>query len=268
MALPLRDDLTTRHFPWVTVALMVINVVVFLFVQPSGFQNPPPNRDRSMEAYVTRVQAARFAGAWGAVPCEVASGRPLADRPSECDGTDGLPPGLPQDKPVYLALVTSMFLHGSIQHLGGNMLFLWVFGNNVEDRLGRLGFLAFYLAGGVVAALGFIAFDVHGSGPLIGASGAIAAAMGAYLAFHPRGRVLTAITVAPVQLVYVPASVVLALFFVTQFFTPDNGVAWQAHAVGMGAGFVAALGLARLPAVQARARADQADLAFRGGRPF
>jgi membrane associated rhomboid family serine protease len=268
MALPLRDDLATRRFPWVTIALIAINVVVFLFVQPAAFQAAPPARDHSVRADQKRLDAERFSGAWGAIPCEVASGHPLADHPRQCEGSGDLPSDLPSNKPVYLALVTSMFLHGSLEHLGGNMLFLWVFGNNVEDRLGRLGFLAFYLAGGVVAALGFILFDVRGAGPLIGASGAIAAAMGAYLAFHPRGRVLTAITVAPVQLVYVPAFVVLALFFVTQFFTPDNGVAWQAHAAGMGVGFVVALGLARIPAVRARARADHADLAVRGGRSF
>jgi membrane associated rhomboid family serine protease len=268
MALPLRDDLATRHVPWVTFALIAINVVVFLFIQPAAFQWAPPAHDHSVAASEKRLDAERFSGRWGAIPCEVVSGRPLADHPRQCEGSGDLPPGLPGDKPVYLALVTSMFVHGGLEHLGGNMLFLWVFGNNVEDRLGRLGFLVFYLAGGVVAALGFIAVDVHGSGPLIGASGAIAAVMGAYLAFHPRGRVLTAITVAPIQLVYVPAFVVLALFFGTQFLTRQNGVAWQAHAAGMAGGFLVALGLARLPAVRARARADHADLALRGGQSF
>jgi len=267
VALPLRDDVATRRFPWITVALITVNVVVFLFVQPASFQAPPNGSDHSVGASHRRAAGDEFAYRWGAVPCELESGEAIVDRPEQCAGHVSTN-NLPATKSVYLALVTSMFLHGSPEHLGGNMLFLWVFGNNVEDRLGRLGFLAFYLLGGLVAALGFVLSGPHGVDPLIGASGAIAAAMGAYLAFHPRGRVLTAVTVAPFQLLYLPAAVVLALFFVTQFFTSDNGVAWQAHAVGMAAGFLAALALARLGVLRQRAAVDATDSALRGGVAF
>ncbi|MGI8755539.1 MAG: rhomboid family intramembrane serine protease [Acidimicrobiales bacterium] len=267
MALPLRDDVPTRRFPLVTVTLIAVNVVVFLFLQPSAYQNPPSSNQITSHDVERSREAAVYAFQWGAVPCEVASGSPRADRPKGCpSSTPGYP--LPETKSVYLALLTSMFLHGSTSHLGGNMLFLWVFGNNVEDRLGRLGFLAFYLIGGVVAALGFVFTNVHGGSPLLGASGAIAAAMGAYLVFYPRGRILTVILAGTYQLVYIPAAVVLALFFVTQFFTPDNGVAWEAHAIGMGAGFVAALALSRLGPIRRRALNHADDVTVRGGQAF
>ena len=250
-----------------TVALIAVNVVVFLFVQPSAFQNPPDDDAVTVHEVDRAREASGFAFRWGAVPCEVLSGSARAARPDGCP-TSSPNIGLPDAKPVYLALVTSMFLHGSVLHLAGNMLFLWVFGNNVEDRLGRLGFLTFYLLGGTVAALGFVFTNAHSGSPIIGASGAIAAAMGAYLVFFPRGRVLTVIAAGSYQLVYVPAVVVLGLFFVTQFFTPDNGVAWEAHAVGMGAGFLAALALTRLEPFRRRSQGHAADLALRRGQPF
>lgn len=267
MALPLRDDVHTHRFAWVTVALIAVNVVVLLFIQPSAFQNPPADDVVAGHEAERGREAASFAFRWGAVPCEVLSGSPRAERPEGCPTSV---PGveLPSAKPVYLALLTSMFLHGSIPHLGGNVLFLWVFGNNVEDRLGRLGFLAFYLLGGIVAALGFVATNVHSGSPIIGASGAIAAVMGAYLVFFPRGWVLTVIVAGSYQLVYAPAVIVLVLFFVTQFFTPDNGVAWQAHAAGMAAGFLAALALTRLGPLRRRTEAQANALALRQGQAF
>ena len=264
MALPLRDDLVPRRFPWVTLALFAINVVVFLFVQPSAFQNPP-NDYTSAEARRGAV-ATEYAMRWGAVACELRTGELVAERPEGCADDVGEP--LPRDKSIYLALLTCMFLHGSTAHLAGNMLFLWVFGNNVEDRLGPVRYLALYLLGGVAATLGYVAVNVHAAVPLIGASGAIAAVMGAYLVLFPRGRILTAIATAAFQVVYVPAAVVLVLFFVTQFLTPDNEVAWEAHVAGMVAGFLAALVLSRLPAVRRRAELDQVDLALRRGAEF
>lgn len=241
MAIPIRDGLPTRRFPWVTLTLMVINVVVFLFVQPSAFQNPP---DATPENYAVEYQrqadAEEFAARWGAVPCELLTGDAVVNQPEQCDDLDVAPVAV--GKSVYLALLTNMFLHGGVLHLVGNMLFLWVFGNNVEDRLGRVTYLGVYLVGGILATLGFAAFNTHSSGPLVGASGAIAAVMGAYVVFHPGGRILTVIATAAFQVVYVPALVVLALFFVTQFFTADEYVAWEAHVAGMVAGvFLAAV---------------------------
>lgn len=264
MALPLRDDLAPRRFPWVTLALFALNVVVFLFVQPSAFQNPP---DSYTSAELTReAEATEYAMRWGAVACELRTGELVAERPAECADEVGEP--LPRDKSIYLALLTCMFLHGSTAHLAGNMLFLWVFGNNVEDRLGPVRYLALYLIGGVAATLGYAAVNASASVPLIGASGAIAAVMGAYLVLFPRGRILTAIATAAFQVVYVPAAVVLVLFFVTQFLTPDNEVAWEAHVAGMVAGFLGALALKQVPAVRRRAELDQVDLALRRGAPF
>ncbi|CAN5609579.1 N/A [soil metagenome] len=266
MALPLRDDLPTRRFPWVTLALIVLNVVVFLFVQPSAFQNPPTQDRYSFDEAARQNDADEFSFAYGAVPCELFSGERVADGPSQCRDVPVAP--LPAHKSVYLALLTCMFLHGSIPHLAGNMLFLWVFGNNVEDRLGWARYLALYLLGGVAATLGFAAVNQHTAVPLVGASGAIAAVMGAYLVFHPKGRILTVIATAAFQVVYVPAAVVLALFFVTQFLTPDNDVAWEAHVAGMLFGFFAALGLGLLPSVRRRAALDRADVALRAGADF
>ncbi len=256
MAIPLRDGLPTRRFPWVTVVLMVINVVVFLFVQPSAFQNPPkPTADNYYQEYQRQQYAEEFTQRWGAVPCELVSGDRVADNPEQCtERADG---PVTEGKSVYLAMLTSMFLHGGLSHLVGNMLFLWVFGNNVEDRLGRVAYLGLYLVGGALAALGFSVFNSHLAGPLIGASGAIAAVMGAYLVFHRRARILTVIVTAAFQVVYVPAPVVLALFFVTQFFTADEYVAWEAHVAGMAAGVGLALLLRLVPAIR-RGGAEQA----------
>ena len=266
MALPLRDDLPTRRFPWVTLALIVVNVVVFLFIQPSAFQKPPRESNYTFAEMQRATDAERYTYRWGAVPCELLGGQALAHKPSGCDVAPTST--LPGDKSIYLALLTAMFLHGSVAHLGGNMLFLWVFGNNVEDRLGWAKYLALYVVGGALGTMGFAVAHPHGSSPLIGASGAIAAVMGAYLLFHPRGRILTAIITAAFQVVYIPAVVVLALFFVTQFLTPDNQVAWEAHVAGMVAGFLGAIALSRLPSVKQRAASDTADIALRAGTEF
>lgn len=256
MAFPLRDGLPTRRFPWVTLVLIVINVVVFLFVQPSAFQNPPdPTSETYYQEYERQLDAEEFVARWGAVPCEVLSGDSVAERPRQCADLDAGPAA--EGKSVYLALLTAMFLHGSLLHLGGNMLFLWVFGNNVEDRVGRITYLGLYLVGGALGTLGYAAVNTDLSGPLIGASGAIAAVMGAYFVFHPRARILTAIVTAAVQVVYVPAAVVLALFFVTQFFTADEYVAWEAHVAGMVAGVMLALILGRIPAIARRGRVER-----------
>ena len=255
MALPLRDGLPTRHFPMVTLVLLVVNVVVFLFVQPSGFQSAPGDgpflnaRDRERI-----VEVEDFLYRWGAVPCEVLAGERLADRPSGCDRPEIA--RQPPDKNVAASLISAMFLHGSILHLVGNMLFLWVFGRNVEDRLGPLRHLGLYLIGGLAATVGYSGVNEASAQPLIGASGAVAAVMGAYLVLHPRGRILTMISTAAFQVVYVPASVVLVLYFVTQFFTADEYVAWEAHVAGMVAGILGALVLRQLPSVKARREID------------
>ena len=138
------------------------------------------------------------------------------------------------DKNVYLAVLFSMFMHGSILHVLGNMLFLWIFGNNVEDRFGPIWFLVFYLFAGVVATATHVAFNTGSTVPTIGASGAIAGVMGAYIVWWPH-----ATRPQPVPIVFffgfieLPAAVVLGIWFVMQFFTnPNEGVAWLAHVGG------------------------------------
>jgi membrane associated rhomboid family serine protease len=239
MALPLRDDAPTRRVPWVTLALIAVNVVVFLFVQPPAFQGG------GLDGPPSTVDAERFAAKWAAIPCEIQHLEARSEGIECADDPDEAPPPLAEGKVVLLSLLTAMFLHASIDHLAGNMLFLWVFGNNVEDRIGPVPYLLLYLVTGVMATLGHAAFHWDEATPVLGASGAIAGVMGAYLVFRPRNRVLTFVF-TPLAIVYLPAWAMLGLFFVTQFLTQSEGVAWIAHAAGMVAGFLIALSLMRL----------------------
>ena len=223
---PYRDDNPTLGQPVVTLLIIAANVAVWILVQGMG-QDPA---------------LARSVCELGLIPGEflgrVAPGTQLPLSPGEVCV-------LGIERHWYTPL-TSMFLHGGWLHILGNMLFLWVFGNNVEDRLGPVPFLLLYLVGGVVATLGHVVLNGHSVEPLVGASGAIAVLMGAYFVFKPRGQILTIVVTAAFQVVYIPAYVVLGLFFVTQFFTPSSThVAWEAHAVGMAFGALAALVLAR-----------------------
>lgn len=140
-------------------------------------------------------------------------------------------------------LVTHMFLHAGIMHIAGNMLFLWVFGDNLEDQMGPFGFLAFYLACGLAAAAGQIAVDPDSGIPMVGASGAIAGVMGGYLLLFPRARVdVIAIIIIVIRRFTIPAWVLLAVWFGLQILSglsmPDDGVAYVAHIAGFVAGAV------------------------------
>jgi membrane associated rhomboid family serine protease len=225
--IPLRDDNPTRHVAWVTLLLIVVNVAVFALVQP-----------RSPSA------TARFDYEHAAIPCEVTTGDPLTldeiTNPStnHCVRNSPFPAAFPA-KNVLLAIVVSMFLHGSWLHLGGNMLFLWVFGNNIEDRLGPVRYLVFYLAAGVVATLTHIGLQADSTIPVIGASGAIAGVMGAYLVWFPNAPVLSLLLfiVARIQ-----AKWWLLIWFGSQFLiNPNDGVAWAAHVGGFVFGALAAV---------------------------
>jgi membrane associated rhomboid family serine protease len=132
-------------------------------------------------------------------------------------------------KNVYLAAFTSMFLHGGILHLLGNMWFLWIFGNNVEEAFGRFGYLALYLVAGLAATGGFVVGNGESTIPLVGASGAIAGVLGAYAVLFPQHRVLSLMFVVFLP---VPSMVFLAIWFFSQFAVPDPTVAWEAHVVG------------------------------------
>lgn len=225
--LPLHDDVPTRRRPYLTLALIVANILVFAFAQPHG-----------------TASEQRFAYEHAAIPCELTRGRPVTYSEvvtGECGAAavptaQGVAPDQPifPDKNVYLAVLVSMFLHGSWWHVLGNMLFLWVFGNNLEDRLGPVLFAALYLVTGVVATAGYWATTTGSTTPLLGASGAVAGVMGAYLVLWPRARVMTLVFYVILPL---PAALVLGAWFVLQFFTgPDSGVAWTAHVAGFLAG--------------------------------
>jgi len=236
--LPLWDDNPTRRRPYVTWALIIACVVAYFFWQPTPFANT--------------TEDTRFTIAHAAIPCEVVQGRPLSVEQLQatfqggdtnaCGVGSAASPALDPGKNVYLAVITSMFLHGGLLHLGGNMLFLWVFGNNVEDKLGHLAYLAFYLVGGLVAAAAQVTVNLNSTVPVIGASGAIAAVMGAYLIWFPRVRVHTLVFFLIIRL---PARLVLVAWFVLQFFTdPNEGVAWVAHVGGFIFGAAIALAVA------------------------
>jgi rhomboid family protein len=196
---PLKDDVPSRTTPVVTVGLIALNVLVFLYqVSLQG------------EGSLEGVRAARdLVLEFGLVPCRLTG--------ACAPGASLLPPAL--------TVLTSMFLHGGLLHVGGNMLYLWIFGNNVEDTLGHGRFLVFYLAAGSVAATAQTVLSAASSVPMIGASGAVSGVLGAYLLLFPRANVLTVIVFGFfVRLVRIPAVVLLGLWFFVQFL--GGLVAW------------------------------------------
>lgn len=237
---PLKDYNPTRRFPLITVLLIAANIYVYFLVQ------------RPSEGDARQLQ---FSLSYAAIPCELVQGEPLSEREvvrtfgpahdtEACDdtGSDRSPPGFP-DKQVYLAVFYSMFLHGSLLHIAGNMLFLWVFGNNIEDRMGIPGYIAFYLAAGLVATAAHVLVQPNSTIPVVGASGAIAGVMGAYLVLFPDVRIRSLIIL--IFLVFfrdIAAKWLLGFWFVSQFFTnPNAGVAWVAHVGGFVFGALVAL---------------------------
>ena len=221
--IPLRDRNPTRRTPVVTLGLIAACFVVFaieLSVSASG-------GDAALGAFLER---------WGAVPRAISASIGAGDWASQ----------------AMLGVLGSVFLHGGWLHILGNMLYLWIFGNNIEDRLGRLPFLLFYLAGGVAAVFAQVWTDPTSGVPLVGASGAIAAVLGAYLVLFPGARILSLVFLGFFyQLLEVPALILLGFWFVLQLVdgfaslgaaTASGGVAFFAHiggfALGMLVGFV------------------------------
>jgi membrane associated rhomboid family serine protease len=236
--IPLKDDNPTLRFPVVTLLLIALNVGVYFFVQR------PFDEGTSQD---------RFAFEVAAIPCEVVQGRPLTEDEvvrtlrfqdeSACDRSSTDDEAVLPDKSVWLALLYSMFLHGSLLHLGGNMLFLWIFGNNIEDRMRIPGYIGFYLLAGLAASAAHVLVQPDSTIPVVGASGAIAGVMGAYLVLFPNVRIRSLIILVFVVLFRdIPAKWLLGFWFVTQFFTsPDQGVAWLAHVGGFVFGALVAL---------------------------
>ena len=260
--LPLHDDNPTKRTAWVTLALIAANVVVFLAWEPTY-----------ASGQAGQLQQEFFFLCHAQVPWEVTHQTTLADggaaaraaiRGSGMSDPGGvqqvllhgargtLPDGERVDIPAcphkvwWEAVFVSMFLHAGWLHLAGNMLFLWIFGNNVEDKIGRAWYLLFYLLGGIAAAALQIAVAANAAAPYVGASGAIAAVLGAYLVMFPRRRVL--VLVFFLIPVWLPAIVVLGLWFVLQLFSGagglathvNSGVAYFAHVGGFLFGMLAA----------------------------
>jgi len=207
--IPLKDDLPTRTFPLVTLLLIAGNLAVFLFEVSLG-----PHSEAMFYSF-------------GAVPYDLMHGLEGGEMPI----------------PVLTTLLTSMFIHGGLLHLGGNMLYLWIFGNNIEDAMGHWRFLCFYLLCGVIAVYSHALLDQSSKVPMVGASGAVSGVLGAYLLLFPRAKVLTLIPLGIfIQIVRIPALYVLGFWIVAQFFQgffgtrQEGGVAWFAHIGGFLAG--------------------------------
>ncbi len=240
--IPLKDENPTRSRPIVTLLLIGACVMVYFLVQPSGQKLIGRAGAQSSDLEFTVRNAA--------IPCEVVHDRPLSQTEvidtyrlgdaTACESQPETAPVFPH-KNVYLAIVVSMFLHGSLVHIGGNMLYLWVFGNNIEDAFGKVGYAAFYLIGGFVATMAHILVQPSSTVPVVGASGAIAAVMGAYLVLFPRVRIRTLFIFFLIFLRSVEARWLLLFWLALQFFTnPNEGVAWVAHVGGFVFGVVVA----------------------------
>jgi membrane associated rhomboid family serine protease len=214
--IPLKDNNPTLRFPLATIALVVINTALYVYTDIMGFGG--------------RELILRY----GLIPYNIVTAGKLTASGPILAGT---------------SFITSQFIHGGFFHLAGNMLFLWIFGNNIEDRMGTVKFLVFYLVCGVIAAAAQIIPDPYSRVPMVGASGAVAGVMGAYLLEYPRAKVLTLIWVLFfIRLVWLPAFfmilywVALQVFFQLSSGGQGSGVAYMAH-IG---GFVAGLVLFRL----------------------
>ena len=213
--IPLRDDNPTNTTPFVTIGLVVACTLVFFYEITLGPQG-----------------GERFVYRYGAIPAVIF-------------GLESLPRKV-MAMPPYITLITSMFLHGGLMHLIGNMLYLWIFGNNIEDAMGHVRFILFYLVCGVIAAMSHAAFDPDSVVPMIGASGAISGVLGAYLLLFPRAHVMVLI---PLGFFFtrmnIPAGFVLGFWFIFQILSgaakvggAGGGVAWFAHVGGFVAGMV------------------------------
>jgi membrane associated rhomboid family serine protease len=222
--IPLHDDNPTERFPFVTIVFMAVCTAVFLY-QESLPQN----------------SAGEFVFHYGAIPAVLF-------------GYASLPEEVGAAIPASFTLLTSMFLHGGWMHLLGNMLYLWIFGNNVEDAMGHAKYIVFYILCGILAAITHAMTDSSSQIPMVGASGAISAVLGAYLLLFPRSQVL--VLLPGLGMTRVPAGIVLGMWFVTQLLSggmsiggKGGGVAFFAHIGGFVAG-MALIGLFKRPGVR------------------
>ncbi len=221
--IPLRDNIPTRRLPILTIALIAANVVMFFVFEEARL---------SLEGTVLDE---RRVFDYGAIPYEITNPGEQC-RPAG----EGIECGPIGERPsTLLTLLTSMFMHGGLLHLAGNMLFLWIFGNNVEDSMGRARFLLFYVLGGLAAILAQTVADADSPVPTVGASGAVAAVLGGYALLYPRARVVTLVVIIFfITLIELPAVLVLGVWFLLQVLNSSaeqvgqGGVAYFAHIGG------------------------------------
>lgn len=247
--IPIRDINPSLRTPLITLLLLAASVAVYFVLQP-----------------VDQGDHIEFLYRWTAIACEQTTGEALSEAEivtRVC--TDGPEVPVFPDKSLPISVIVSMFLHGGLAHLLANMWSLYLFGNNVEDAYGRLGYLILYLASGVVATIGFVLLNPETTVPLVGASGAIAGVMGAYLVLFPHARVVSVFPLLFFIPFTVPAGWFLLLWFVGQFaFTAvETGVAWEAHVAGFLFGMLVTL-VGRRPLLRRLARLERKRLARMG----
>lgn len=216
MLLPIKDYNPTRRTAYLTIILIIINVGVFFY-----------------QGYFSRKPFDLHIAESAMVPYEITH-QENVNLPVGVDRW-GRTLGYKRDISPFLSILTSIFMHGSLMHLIGNMLFLWIFGNNIEDHLGKVKFIIFYLAAGIGASLIHVLFHFNSVVPVIGASGAVSGVMGAYLILYPHAKVRTLVFIfIIITFMDIPAFLFLIVWFVFQFFYAGSGsgVAWMAHVGG------------------------------------
>jgi len=248
--IPIHDDNPTSRTAWVTLAIIALNVLAFLVWQPT-FASGPTGEARQQLFFFCHAE----------IPYEVTHQTSLAqggaqaraaindELPGDGAALQGVLAQACPDKSWWQSVFAAMFLHGGWFHIAGNMLFLWVFGNNVEDKIGRLAYVFFYFVSGIVATAAQLLTSPNSVIPSLGASGAIAGVLGAYLVMFPRRRVYTFVPIFFLILIPLPAVVLLGFWFLLQFFSGattiaqhvTGGVAYFAHVGGFVTGVVAAL---------------------------
>lgn len=236
MLFPIKDYNPTRNVSYVTLILIIINVVVFIY-----------------QAFVTDLNINVSKNAM--IPWEVTHMKNIeAPVGIRIDQTDGYPYRVLVYRNIspLLTLITSMFMHGSLLHIFGNMLFLWIFGNNIEDYLGKIRFILFYIISGIGASMVHILFHPNSTVPVIGASGAVSGIMGAYFILFPNAKVRTLVFVFFfITFVDIPSFIFLLVWFVIQFmYAGGEGIAWLAHVGGFVIGVILIKWWKRKPVIE------------------
>ncbi len=233
MLLPVKDYNPTRNRAIITLLIIIINCIVFFY-----------------QAYFSDQRLEYYIANYSMVPAEITSLK-NTEVSIGIDGFTGESVNYTgREISPLLSLFTSMFMHGSLLHLLGNMLFLWIFGNNIEDYLGKLWFLFFYLLSGLGASFAHILFNLHSTIPTIGASGAVSGVMGAYLVLYPTARIRTLVFLIFIFFIDIPASLYIIIWLVMQFLyagSGNSGIAWLAHVGGFVVGILILKLLQRTP---------------------